>query len=62
MLISGHLGQLGRFGLFLMVSIFMWRSLEGQDTNNGNQNTIGAALSSLQVRRDKVGFALPPFK
>lgn len=47
-LTAGHLGQLGRFGLFLMVSIFMWRSLEGANTNDKHQNTIGAALSSLQ--------------
>jgi hypothetical protein len=48
-LTAGHVGQLGRFGLFLLVSILMWRALEGKGTsNNQDQNTIGRALSQLQ--------------
>lgn len=51
-LACGHLGALGRAGLFLLVSVLMWRALDGDDDSDGpnDKNTIGRAFSQLQVR------------
>jgi hypothetical protein len=52
-LITGHLGQLGRAGLFLLVSVLMWRALDGSespDPNEKEKNTIGRAFTQLQAR------------
>ena len=53
-LITGHLGALGRAGLFLLVSVLMWRALDGSETTNPDEkekNTIGRAFTQLQARR-----------
>lgn len=52
-LITGHLGALGRAGLFLLVSVLMWRALEGTETSptdsEEEKNTIGRAFTQLQA-------------
>lgn len=51
-LITGHLGALGRAGLFLLVSVLMWRALDGTETPNPDEkekNTIGRAFTQLQA-------------
>jgi hypothetical protein len=51
-LITGHLGALGRAGLFLLVSVLMWRALDGNDTPDPTakeKNTIGRAFTQLQA-------------
>jgi hypothetical protein len=53
-LITGHLGALGRAGLFLLVSVLMWRALDGSespDPNEKEKNTIGRAFTQLQASR-----------
>ena len=53
-LITGHLGALGRAGLFLLVSVLMWRALDGTETPNPDEkekNTIGRAFTQLQASR-----------
>ncbi len=50
-LVSGHIGFLGRAALFMFVSVLMWRALGGNDdSQNKNKNTISNALTQLTVR------------
>lgn len=62
-LITGHLGALGRAGLFLLVSVLMWRALDGSETTNPaekEKNTIGRAFTQLQVSLSLVERACGP--
>lgn len=49
-LISGHLGALGRGALFMGVSILMFRALGGEGDANKKENTVSKALNQLVVR------------
>ena len=46
--VAGHIGFLGRAGVFLFVAILMFRAIANPDINNTNETTIGNALSQLQ--------------
>lgn len=48
LVITGHVGFLGRSGVFLFVAILMFRTIANPDINNTNETTIGNALSQLQ--------------
>ena len=45
---AGHVGFLGRSGVFLFVAILMFRTIKTPDINNTDETTIGNALSQLQ--------------
>lgn len=46
--VAGHIGFLGRSGVFLFVAILMFRTIANPDINNKDVTTIGNALSQLQ--------------
>ncbi len=48
LLSAGHIGFLGRSGVFLFVAILMFRTIANPDINNTDETTIGNALSQLQ--------------
>ena len=45
---AGHIGFLGRSGVFLFVAILMFRTIANPDINSTDETTIGNALSQLQ--------------
>ena len=47
-LAAGHIGFLGRSGVFLFVAILMFRTIANPDVNSTDETTIGNALSQLQ--------------
>ena len=46
--LSGHVGFLGRSGVFLFVAVLMFRTIKSPDINTTHETTIGNALSQLQ--------------
>lgn len=48
LIVTGHIGFLGRSGVFLFVAILMFRTIANPDINNTDETTIGNALSQLQ--------------
>lgn len=46
--LAGHIGFLGRSGVFLFVAILMFRTIKSPDINSTDETTIGNALSQLQ--------------
>ncbi|KAL0022300.1 hypothetical protein WJX79_007413 [Trebouxia sp. C0005] len=48
LIVTGHIGFLGRSGVFLFVAILMFRTIANPDINSTDQTTIGNALSQLQ--------------
>ena len=47
-ILAGHIGFLGRSGVFLFVAILMFRTIKSPDINSTDVTTIGNALSQLQ--------------
>ena len=47
-MLAGHIGFLGRSGVFLFVAILMFRTIKSPDINSTDETTIGNALSQLQ--------------
>lgn len=47
-LLSGHVGFLGRSGVFLFVAVLMFRTISNPNINSTDETTIGNALSQLQ--------------
>ena len=47
-MLAGHIGFLGRSGVFLFVAILMFRTIKSPDINSTEETTIGNALSQLQ--------------
>ena len=47
-MLAGHIGFLGRSGVFLFVAILMFRTIKSPNINSSDETTIGNALSQLQ--------------
>ncbi|DBB00742.1 hypothetical protein WJX77_001794 [Trebouxia sp. C0004] len=48
LIVTGHIGFLGRSGVFLFVAILMFRTIANPNINSTDETTIGNALSQLQ--------------
>lgn len=48
LIVTGHIGFVGRSGVFLFVAILMFRTIANPDINSTDETTIGNALSQLQ--------------
>lgn len=48
LIVTGHIGFLGRSGVFLFVGILMFRTIANPNLSSTNETTIGNALSQLQ--------------
>ncbi|KAL3162117.1 hypothetical protein ABBQ32_009829 [Trebouxia sp. C0010 RCD-2024] len=48
LIVTGHIGFLGRSGVFLFVAVLMFRTIRRPDINSTDETTIGNALSQLQ--------------
>lgn len=51
MLAAGHIGFIGRAGVFLFVGILFFRLIANPDINNSQETTIGNGLAQLQKTR-----------
>ena len=49
--VAGHIGFLGRAGVFLFVGVLFFRLIANPDLNNSNETTIGNGLAQLQQNR-----------
>ena len=47
-MVAGHIGFLGRAGVFMFVAILMFRTIKSPNINSSDVTTIGNALSQLQ--------------
>lgn len=54
-LVSGHLGALGRAALFMGVAILMFRAMGDKGNANKKENTVSKALNQLVVRPHSPG-------
>lgn len=54
-LVSGHLGALGRAALFMGVAILMFRAMGDKGDANKKENTVSKALNQLVVRPHSPG-------
>ena len=50
-LAAGHIGFLGRAGVFLFVGVLFFRLIANPDINNSQETTIGNGLAQLQKTR-----------
>lgn len=48
---AGHIGFLGRAGVFLFVGVLFFRLIANPSINNSNETTIGNGLAQLQTNR-----------
>ena len=48
---AGHIGFLGRAGVFLFVGVLFFRLIADPSINNSNETTIGNGLAQLQTNR-----------
>ncbi|DBB00740.1 TPA: hypothetical protein ACH3X1_000673 [Trebouxia sp. C0004] len=51
LVVTGHIGFLGRAGVFLFVGVLFFRLIADPSINNSNETTIGNGLAQLQTNR-----------